>query len=161
MEEHRAIFLGRNTAFIAWVKMEGQQAFFKVPNKWFPFISTYRPVLSGVRKEMEMNYEERRLISLDEGRTDEVVRIYHFDVDTFERYYADANPAVQRLINSLTMERDILFQLMKEAEAYIKGMTSKELFMEHFKEQYDYYTNLKPGFMYNNPNAMDAQKNRK
>lgn len=153
VEEHKAIFLGRNTVFIAAVKVEGQTALFRVPNKWFPFISSFRPVLSNVRKEMEQNYEERNLINLDSGRTEEKVRVYHFDVDTFERYYADANPAVRRLINSLTQERDILFQMTKEAERYAKGMTSKDQFVESFKEQYEFYVNnIKPGYLFNAQN---------
>jgi hypothetical protein len=158
MEEHRAIFLGRNTVFIAWTKIEGKQTFFKIPNKWVPFISKWQPVLSNVKRHMEMNYQERTLVDLNTGRTDEKVRIYHFDVDNFEAYYADMNPSNERLLRSLHAERDMLFAIVDGMDKLLKNGMDADRFMAHFKDQHDFYVNqIKPGYMFN-PQLAEKKK---
>ena len=147
-EESRAVFLGRDTVFFGWVSIENNTVYTRVPNKKLPFLFKKLPVLSNVKDHME-DYEERTLISLNEGRTDNKVRIFPFDLDTFEPYFSSMNPSIKRRIKSLEKERDFLFQYAKELEEIVNLTGNQDLLKRKFKTEYDFYQNLRPGYTFN------------
>lgn len=156
-EESRAVFIGKDTVWIGWVKEEDDTVFVRVPNKAMPFMSKYRPILSNVKDHMS-DYQEKVLISLNDGRGDEKVRVYPIDLDTFESNFVDINPRVKRSIESLHAERNFLYGMVKEMEGMLKTAGMHDLLKMKFKDEYGYFTSLKPGFMYNDNDKKGDKK---
>lgn len=147
IEEHRAIFEGRETTFIGWFKEVNNTIFTRVPHKWFPFIKTWRPILSNVKHYMNKGYQERKIIDLNKGRTGVRIRVYPFDLDTFTPYFPMMNDADKRLLESLTVERDFLFSIAKEMEQIIKTAGMEDKLKGKFKDDYNFFTSLKPPYV--------------
>jgi len=147
-EEQYSIFLGGETVSIVDIKKENEKIFAKVPNKFFPMFDNYQHIASNICSKMNI-YKERILYLPNEGRTKIKVRIYPFDFDTFEADFKDMNMKVINENKSLRIERDFLYQMMLELKDIIAIGGNMDFVEAKFKKKFDYFHNLKPGYLMN------------
>lgn len=147
-EDCKAVFIGKETIWIGNVREKGSVVSVRVPNKFLPVFSRFRPLLSNVKDHMKV-FQEKILISLNEGRTDERVRVYSIDLDTFEKNHADFNGRLLRDYEGLVAERNFLYGMVKKLEDLLKTQGLDDLLKTRFKDDYTFFTGLRPGFLYN------------
>lgn len=147
----RGLFIGKSCVAIGSFRQDDKTLCAKTPSKWMPF-AKHKPILSNIHKHID-NYEERILVNFAEGRTDQKIRVYPFDIDTFEPYYPMMNSELKRTVESLSAERDYLFQRLMEMEEILRVAGMDNLVKEKFKQDYDYFTQLRPGFTFNKPDG--------
>ena len=63
-------------------------------------------------------------------------------------------------IESLHAERNFLYGMVKEMESMIKTAGMHDLLKMKFKDEYSYFTSLKPGFMYNDNDKKGDNKKK-
>jgi hypothetical protein len=148
---HRAVFIGIDTVSIGWIRIENDKVFLKSRSWWdfFGWFPKWIPVLNNVRQMLDQ-YEERQVLDIDEGRVEDDVRVYFYDLDRLTPYASRMNPVILRKVESLQSERDYLYQLALEVKSYFERAGSHDMFKEHFKREFDFFSNnLKPGWAFN------------
>ena len=140
-----AMFKGPKKIFFGWFKIEEDTVLVRKHNKWFPFKTNFVPLISNLKKHLKQ-YQERFLVDLNEGTSNDVVRCYSFDIDTFEPDFADIDRHSKLLIQSLEKERDYLYYYTKELENIISLSGNKDLIKTKFKEEHTFFTSLQPQF---------------
>lgn len=147
-EEFRAVFKGKMTSAMFWCKREGDSLLIRKPNKFLPFLSKYVVVLSNIGQYLD-KYEERILIDPNDGRTEIKIRFYNFDFDTFERDFSNGNVLMERTIDSLSVERDLLLQENQELKSYTRDTGNNDVMRRRIKDDHSFWTGLKPDYSFN------------
>lgn len=148
-EEFKALFVGKSTGFLGTFKLQNGDLFIKErslnPFKNDDFTATHK----FVNQKLE-NPHVVKLIDRDKGRTDEEVRVYFIDFDTFEKDYTNVNVEIQRELESLKTHNDYLFNTLQSLQSLIHRSGVKELLQDNFKKEYDFYTqSIRPPFIPN------------
>ena len=155
-EEYRAVFRGRRSFWSGWVKEENGKIFVDVPHNKFPWLKEKKLLVSNIRQHLK-NYTEIKMMDIGKGLSDQTVRFFPFDIDTFEPFYPDMNPDLLRELESLRQERDLLFQHSKELEEAIERHGMSDVLKKNFKAEHDYFMSLKPGVII----TKDKEKKKK
>lgn len=113
-------------------------------------------------KEIIANFEERKLFSFFDGILEnQNIRIYWFDLkNNLKPYYPKISSELVRDHNSIIQERNSLFAELQEIKQLIKTGESLDTIKLRFKNEYDFYTGLKPGYMYNKDQASKDTKKK-
>jgi hypothetical protein len=143
-EEHKAIFLGTETVHVGVFKIEDEKVFLQ-QKTWLGFRKNWIPVLSNVNGHLK-TYEERHLITCADGRCDDKIRIYFYDLDTFKAFTSMTNARAERALASLEAENNLLFQKVSE----LQEMSSNGNIMQmqsRLKDLWDWTNKLKPTYI--------------
>lgn len=155
-EEFPAEFMGKDTIFRCYIIIKDNGDIFAKTPSWFPGLYKKR-LLGGNLKTMMKMYQERFLLSLDDGRMSDLkVRVYPFDLDTFDPDFGQLNPSALRELESLRVERDFLFQAMNELKDIVKTAGMSDRIKDFTKREHEFYTGLRPPFV-----PMDKKDDKK
>jgi len=148
-DEWRASFRGAKTLFNCWMRRDGDDYYIKVRRfRSIPFLYEWRKIYGNITNHLT-TFKEIQLFDVEEGRTEDVVREYPLDFDTLEKNFIDSNSNATVEIQQLTEERNYLYRLVRELQEQIKTLGSNDLLKSRFKDDYSFFTGLKPGFLHN------------
>ena len=154
-EEFFAIFLGNHTVTKPLkMRKEDNKLYFLMPS----LVRDFWVAIHHNTKDFEDKlkcYEERKLFSVKDGRTEQTLRIYFFDFDSLEPYFPNMNQSALRELENLRQQRDTYFSLCKEYENTLQQYAGHDLSKQKMKKEYDFYANLKP------PQLYDQDKDKK
>lgn len=148
-EPHKALFIGRKTVFVGTAKVEDNKLMLRKP-KFGGFSSEWQTIHGAVDLEKYEKFQEKQLFDVNQGRTERTIRVYFVDLDSGEEYAPMMNTDAELRINSLMTERNTFMQKYFEAMNYIEDSEVKDQFKAQFKAEYEFYQNMKPGYMFNN-----------
>lgn len=143
-EKFFAIFLGNYTVSKP-LKMckEDNKLYFLMPSLFRDFWVAIHHNTKDFEDKLKC-YEERKLFSVKDGRTEQKLRIYFFDFDSLEPYFPNMNQSALRELENLRQQRDTYFSLCKEYENMLYESTGRDLRRKETKKEIDFVHGLKP-----------------
>jgi hypothetical protein len=156
-EEFRAVFMGKETFKSVWMRIDNETVFVRVPFKLFPFLSKYKPLMRNVSEKLRLYYE-KKLLDNDFQRSESKVTIFPIDLDTFDEHELEVNREASRLIKDLQAKNDILSQENRDLKSLLEDNSNSDTFKRRTKDEYSFWTGLKPDFMFNQNNQKDKKK---
>jgi hypothetical protein len=147
-EEIKAMFVGKDTCFITYIKEEDNKVWIRKRDKDFPFRKKWVVAFHNVKEHMRL-YEEQVLFDYDIGRTNEKIRVYFMDFDTLEPYYSKMNSSLINELKNLKNERNVLYQQVMQLKQLISDSNNDDKLRKKIKDIVDFANNIKPQFVPN------------
>lgn len=140
-KEYKAAFIGKHTFYAALVREEEGNIMIQTKG----LIKKWRPVVGNLKEQM-LAYKEKSLYDPDKGRTETKVKIFPFDIDTFEQNFEAMNAEAQVELQTIIKERDYYLNQCMRLDNMLKQAGIEGMLKKQTKANHEFYTGLKPPF---------------
>lgn len=151
-DEHHIVCHGLDTVFIGDILVENGDVFVKkrptgrLKRFFMPWKKDWVLLTGNVGEKLKV-YTEKKLIDMRDGRTDVMVRVYPWDIDTGKEDFTKINSSMLREYKSVIEERDYLLQLWQDIKIVLESGGLMDIMKSKFKDEYAFFTGLKPDYM--------------
>lgn len=133
MSEFKAIFIGAETVFQTWIKIEDDTIYYK-PKGLF---SSYQPLLGNIDKELLEHYQTFSLFDPEQGVVNDNVRVYFFDVKSLKPFMPGVDQETVRKLKSLRGQVDFLKNRGADLKKDLDKKSTGEGLMKDVKKRAD------------------------
>lgn len=137
-QEFKAIFIGPGTGFLGTFKLEEGSLFIR-DEGLIPGSGTWRATHKNVTNKLKF-FKEINLIDHKKGKTDDKVRVYPIDYETFTEDVSWVNTQLSQELESLRNQNSYLFNQLQELNQLIDKAGTENLIRDHIKKSFDYFT---------------------